>query len=170
MSTKRNTKKFKKQMRRKNQSNGLNPSDILKKEHDVIESKVKSIKGKKIGILCKFHDYEKGFSWGFQRIISLENQISKDSNFSKNDFIGMIDYLVRTENIKTSKKIGSSILGYLPYTESWRLSKLTNRDMEKGFVLNFYIHSKGISCRECFSMSFDTWDNISKEEQYKLVG
>lgn len=153
-----------------NTTNKLNPLNSLKKELNMIENKVKSIKGKKVGVLCKFTDYEKGFSWGSQRIICEESQIKKQPNFSKDDFIGLIDYLVRTEDIIKSKKIGSSILGYLPYTETWKLSNMSFGNMEKGFILNFYIQSNGISCRECYTMSFDKWNDISKEEQYKLVG
>lgn len=150
----------------KTKSNSL--SSLIEK-HKKIDLQTETIKGNKTGILCLFHDFEKGFSWGSQRIICEESIIKKTPNISKDDFIGMIDYLVRTENIQTSKKIGSSIVGYLPYTETWKISNLTI-GKEKGFILNFYIHSKGISCRECYSMSYDSWVEMSKEEQYKLVG
>jgi|GEM_PF-5341718 len=146
-----------------------NQLDKLKKEHLIIDTEIKTIKERKIGVLCKFHDSEKGFSWGTQRIICGESQIKKTQNVSKDNFIGLIGHLVRTEDIMTSKKIVSSVLGYLPYTETWRLSNLTNTE-EKGFVLNFYVHPKGISCRDCFITSFEKWESLSKEEQYRLVG
>lgn len=150
-------------------SNPLSNKDRLIKKHNLNDMKSKTI-GKRVGVLCKFHDSKKGFSWGTQRIISDETQVKTDPNFSKDDFIGLIDHLVRTEDMVTSRKVSSSVLGYLPYTESWRLSEMSYGNNEKGFILNFYVHPEGISCRECYTMRFDDWEDISKEEQYKMVG
>jgi len=140
----------------------------LKKEHLIIDTEIKTIKENKIGVLCNFHDSEKGFSWGSQRIICGESQIKKTQNASKDDFINLINHFIRTEDIMTSKKLVSSVLNYLPYTDTWRFSNLAYGG-EKGFVLNFYVHPKGISCRDCSITSFEKWAIQSKEEQLQLV-
>jgi len=140
----------------------------LKKEHLIIDTQIKTIKERKIGVLCNFHNYEQSSGASF-RIIGVESQIKKTQNFTKDDLLGLIGHVVSTEDILKSKNIVSAVLGYLPYTDTWRFSNLTNTE-EKGFVLNFYKNPTGISCRDCSITSFEKWAIQSKEEQLQLVG
>lgn len=140
--------------------------DMLIKKNNQNDRKSKSI-GKRVGVLCMFHDSEIGLSLGSQRIIYDESLIKTDSRLSKDDFIGLINHLIRTEDVVNSKNISKSVLGYLPYTQTWKQSHLIYGNGERGFILNFYLHPYGISCEDCYTMSYEEWVDVSKEEQYK---
>ena len=162
---------MKKQNNKQYQEYRRNEKDRLIESFNQFDSDVKTVNKNRVGLLCLFHDSDRGFSRGSQRIVGFENQIKQHPKFNKDDVLGCIDLLVRTEDISTSKKLSTFLLTYLSYTQTWSLKELYEIiDGEIGVVMNFYIHNKkGISSRGTSVMDFDSWKEYSQEEQLKLV-
>ena len=124
-----------------------------------------------IGVLALFHYDDGGTST--QRIIFDKSdmlQISKD--FNRDSGLGAIDYSVRRNvSISDNRDLSLSIIGYLPHTNSYKtLSEFQSLSSNcEAFIMNFEVHSKGISTRQIQSIDFETWKELSTSMQVELI-
>jgi hypothetical protein len=123
-----------------------------------------------MGVLALFH-YDNGGT-STQRIIFDKSdmlQISKD--FNRDSGLGAIDYSVRKKvSISDNRDLSISIMGYLPHTNSYKtLSEFSSVTNCEAFIMNFEVHSKGISTRQIQSIDFETWKEVSTSMQVELI-
>ena len=121
-----------------------------------------------VGILALFHS--KDWSGGTQRIIIERSdllEIHKSTGDNRNDALGRIDYQIRkTDDLGSNYDLSLAIVSYLPHTQTWKqaeqFSGIMNND---GFIINFDVDRVSITTRQIMTIDFETWKDLSTEEQ-----
>ena len=136
----------------------------LKKSFEIEDNTLlKEMDFDKLGVLAVFH-HSNGKDTNTLRTFGAKSDAEKfKSKIDRSDALGFLCDQARKDDLINNDGAARVLLGYAAHSQSYNTA--TNFYNNIGLIMNFYIEGNNYTCRDCMTMDFEKWIEMSRSLQ-----